>query len=371
MTKEQPPWRLRADDPPDEATARALSAFLMRVQASRWVPKELANLTSWKLRENPVHPGFATSMVTTPGDRVVSLCTVTPKRLWWGGSEHRWAEIGDTFTDPDFQRKGMFATVTDASRSRAQAAGFSIVYGLPNEQSLPPYEKKLDFAVKADVEQLEWLVPLSTRVLASPLVTRGHPRLAGLASGVVAASWSRALLGMLLPKRSGAITVAEERTFGDEYDALWREMRSHLPVAQVRDARHLDWRYRANPFAFELLAAREGGQLRGYVVVLSPPTHDDSGLRRLYVMDWLFAPDQTDVARALLRAVFRRALDGGNDVVTAHGARRSPIHLPFPRGLTVTRPFGKPVIIHKSEVGRRLVADPSPWHLTLGDSDAF
>jgi hypothetical protein len=64
----------------------------------------------------------------------------------------------------------MFSEVTNATRMRAQHAGFNIVYGLPNKQSCPGYLKKLNFAINKNVTLLHWKIPLSSLVIAQKIV---------------------------------------------------------------------------------------------------------------------------------------------------------------------------------------------------------
>ena len=45
-------------------------------------------------------------------DRIVSILSNTPKSLLIGGEERLVAEIGDAFTDPDYQRQGMQTLLT-------------------------------------------------------------------------------------------------------------------------------------------------------------------------------------------------------------------------------------------------------------------
>ena len=142
----------------------------------------------------------------------------------------------------------------------------------------------------------------------------------GMFSAVTDATRARALVRTVLRlPRSRGTTVHEERLFGADYDALWQSVRAELPCAQVRDARYLRWRHRANPMPFRL----------------------------------------------------RAALDLGVDLVVAHDARRSPLPLPWPRGPLIQRNVDKPVIIHQSDAGKRVVADLAPWHPAQSDSDAF
>ena len=193
-------WRLEAFDPPDEAQAREIARF-MRSQHSppESYPREKDRLIDWKLRRNVRHPGFASAMVTTSDERVVSLCTITPKRLWAFGAERPWAEIGDTFTDPAYHRRGMFSAVVNATRERAERGGFPLIFGLPNDQSAPGYTGKLNFPIKADTGHVNCSLPVSARALVTRLpASRSsapwYPIAEGAVSNPAVAATSRALV---------------------------------------------------------------------------------------------------------------------------------------------------------------------------------
>ncbi len=372
-------WHLAALDPPDEARTREIARF-MRAQHEppEAYPRARDAFFHWKLRWNHVHPGFASAMIARDSDRIVSLCTVTPKRFWVHGEERLWGEIGDTFTDPAYQRKGMFSALVNASRERAQRAGFEVVYGLPNEQSGPAYTGKLNFPIKADADHVNCTLPLSSRALASRALAAHHAkpwyRAASLAlENPIASSASRALAWTLLTRPMPVgVTVREEAAFGAEFDDLWRSVRGELAVAQVRDAAYLTWRFLENPFQFRVFVARRGGAVAGYLVTLAQRDDHLADLRRLFVVDWLFHPSEADtVGRALLHAGLRPALDEGIDLVTAEAARVGPLRLPWRYFGFFERPWYKPVIVHRNEAGARVLDDPAPWHFTLADTDPF
>jgi len=340
-------------------------------------PREKDRLIDWKLRHNVRHPGFASAMVTDD-DRIVSLCTVTPKRLWAFGAERPWAEIGDTFTDPAYHRRGMFSALVNATRERAERGGFPLIFGLPNDQSAPGYTGKLNFPIKADTGHVNCSLPVSARALvtrlpASRSAAPWYPIAEAAVANPAVAAASRALAWALLTRPSPhGIALREVASFGPEYDALWERVRVAVPVAQVRDATYLRWRYLENPFSFRILEARRGGTLVGYLVTLALRDEQRPDLHRFYIVDWFFHPDDAGtVGRALLGAALRTVLDEGIDIVTAQAVRGSPVQLPWSYFGFILRPWSKPVIVYRNAEGARLLDDPSPWHFTLGDTDAF
>jgi hypothetical protein len=323
---------------------------------------------------NPYHGGFASATVTDESRRIVSLCTVTPKRYWVFDREVAVGEIGDTFTHPDYQRKGLFSALVNASRSRAQQAGLSVIYGLPNDQSRPGYVGKLNFAIKEDVELVRYLVPLQVGLGASSRLRRLPGALRAALASPLAAGASRAVLGGVMS--AGAALFARgfscERVEnpGEEFDDLWRRARRHLCFAQVRDAGYLRWRYQQNPFSFDLWAIREHGVLVGFAVTLTIRLGDGGELDHTLLLDWLYEQPRRDVARVLLHSVVREASRRGAALFSAMMPDREALPLPFaPLALKVKHSL--PIIIHKNEDGLRWLESRLPLHFTMSDTDSF
>lgn len=359
-----------AFDAPNSADARRLSAFLQGQQPPERFRPEKENIHEWKLVQNDAGPGFASAMVLRGTDEIVSLCTVTPKRFWNGGAEQSWGEIGDTFTRPDFLRRGMFAALVTATRERTQAAGVSIVYGLPNAASLPGYVNKLGFPVKANLSLDTHAAVLSSRAAARRLASGPLSVLAPLARQSSTVRSSRALARTLLLSRiANDPTVHTERVtdVAEEFDGLWLDVRERLPVAQIRDRRYLAWRFIASPFAFNVWTARRGDKLKGYMVTVESREGGADGYRHQQIVDWLHGGGDSSVPSALLRAVIR---DSEADLLSVMGARTSPLRLDLP-SLFRRQPIELPLIIHANEAGKALGSDSRPWHFTLADTDAF
>lgn len=371
-TEALPSWHLETFEPLGSGDCAVLGAFLANQNGQGETALRSA-VMNWKLFDNEVRPGFASAMVTDDTGQVVSTCTATPKRLWVDGSEQPWAEIGDTFTDERFQRKGMFAALVNSSRSRAQAAGFTIVYGLPNAQSAPGYLKKLEFAVKENAGLLSCSLPLSSTAVVSKLEERIPASVRGILLRPRVANLSRAVARILLWRPHVVdVRVTEEKRVTTEFDGLWQQARNGIPLGQVRDQRYLEWRYVRHPLPFRIYAARDRGALRGYLVTLVVDEAAPARLRRLWFVDWLFAPrDARTIGEALLRAGLREAFSVRADLVGAQTSAGTPLPLPWKRFGFVRRSLYKPVIVHKSAAGTGFIERNDPWHYTVGDTDAF
>lgn len=75
------------------------------------------------------------------GDEVAATCYLSAKLLNSGGEGVSAFEIGETATLPAHQRKGLFSKLVISCVEYAFENGSSIVYGTPNSQSIPGYEK--------------------------------------------------------------------------------------------------------------------------------------------------------------------------------------------------------------------------------------
>lgn len=361
-------------DPPSPERANDVSRFLQEQLPGHRHP-EKDQITRWKLLDNPVRTGFATAMVVEPSERIVSLCTVTPKRLWRGGIEQPCGEIGDTFTDAPYLRKGMFAACVNGSRMRAEQAGLGVIYGMPNDQSLPGYIKKLGFAVKSDLSFATHYALLSTRPLAARTKIASVSALRAVFSHPLVANGARAIAGSILSavsSRQHGLKIDVERAFGADFDALWERTRSRLPIALIRDARQLSWRFGQSPFDFVVLGARRNGELVGYICTLTVRHGDEGPFVHTLLVDWLYddvlAPG---VGAALLSAALSQAVAERADLVSATVSTNSPIPLPFGRLGFIRCPREMPMIVYQNDDGNALLSERGGWHFTLSDTDAF
>jgi hypothetical protein len=374
----QASWEMLAFDPPDSLQAQALTQFIRGQQDQKDYPAEKEGIFKWKLINNNNHSGFASAMVAKEGGKIVSLCTVTPKRLWLEGKEKRWGEIGDTFTDQQYMRRGMFVSLVNATRQRAQLSGYKIIYGLPNEKSAPGYLNKLEFGIKENIDLLNYTLILSSRALAWWLQLRKNREFwwlsiaASLFKNPLSDAISRKLLKTILPQSQiKEIALYEDQSFGPEYDNLWQKVRDMIPVSQIRDANYLTWRYIENPFPFKILAAKKNNVLAGYLITLTQDEADGK-IRRLYLVDWLFHPSEKhSIGFALLRAALEPTYNQYAHLVTALSPRQSAVSLPWKEFKFLRRPPYRPLIFHRNEDGLKLIRNTAHWHFTIGDTDVF
>ena len=100
-----------------------------------------------------------------------------------------------------------------------------------------------------------------------------------------------------------------EGDFDASFDELWRVTRDDYPIIGCRNAAALNWRYRRHPFrSYTTLVHREGGRLRGYVVVT---VLEKRGRARGRVVDLLTRRGDHETAVRLLTGACRILLNRG------------------------------------------------------------
>lgn len=109
----------------------------------------------WWCFDNPNDGAFAVAL--TEG-KVAATCYLSGKSLLLNGTSYKAYEIGETATAPAHQRKGLFSKLVKACISYAFDEGANAVYGTPNAQSTPGYEK-LNFDIIDDARSHLFVSP--------------------------------------------------------------------------------------------------------------------------------------------------------------------------------------------------------------------
>jgi hypothetical protein len=164
-------WEVKSLDDLDPSGLQLVSDFFNEHFPGVFYPKCTPELFTWKLGpSNPAGRGFLT--VAMSNGLVVGTASGTRKILIENNLILNALEIGDTFTHPDFRKKGkcitplspniesdkyftvsIFGRLVSETISRAQLNGVNFIYGTPNENSRPPYLKRLKF-IEIDNENI-------------------------------------------------------------------------------------------------------------------------------------------------------------------------------------------------------------------------
>lgn len=189
--------------------------LLERVWGGPQDSRELA----WWFDDAPAGPGLLTT--ETADGRVVGLASMSFLRVRAARGETTAAMPLQVATDPDHRGRGIFARLERANEDTAAAQGHPLGLTFPNDASRPIF-----------LERLGWREHWRGRIWV-------RPPSAG-------------------PRRA-AVELAE---IPAEVDALAPQAHG-----QVVDAAFLRWRYLRSPRRYRVLAASEGGRLRGLLAV--------------------------------------------------------------------------------------------------------
>ena len=80
---------------------------------------------NWKIVDNYIQPGIIN--LSKDGNRIASTTSVTPKLLVYKDKVVNAAEIGDTYTHPDYWRQGMFSLLINQTRENAINKSISFI----------------------------------------------------------------------------------------------------------------------------------------------------------------------------------------------------------------------------------------------------
>jgi hypothetical protein len=325
-----------------------------------------ARALAWRYDQSP-HGASLSFLTRTEEGLAVSGYACSPRLALAHGDPASQAPVGqtgDVMTHPDWRKRGLFTALDKSCMAAARAAGWPVVFGLPNRRSahiflelgwqevgkLRPWTFLLGAGTSArDVRASEgrlrrWLAPLHARRCA-----KARERLARSVEG-----WSLRPL---------------ER-FPDEVEALGLRVARRFDWMVRRDPAYLAWRFLGAPSGLHRCFGIHGrdGAFRGYVVVQPPRPGEHVG----YLVD-LLADEEAAVAAGISGALAQLEQFG------ARAVRATAIDGSWWRGRLEEAGFLPPkpenhlsVIVWINDAAHplaRAALDASRWYLTDGDRD--
>ncbi len=238
----------------------------------------------WKLFDGPCGSLASVAMV---GEACVGLYAVIPTPLTLDGTREMGAQSVDTMTHPDYRRQNMSVTLARHCYAEAEARGYRLVYGLPNENSYPMFMTKLGWLKLDDMVRF-------VRPLAAPSKV---PRLFAPLLDAAMSAQARSGSG------SRAVTVTPITS------SSW----FHMPPPAPAGARcrvdispdWLAWRYGAEPGgAYEQVLLGNPKAPDAVVIFdLVPDENESAGrpLLRINLLRGITAEDRQEALRAIVR----------------------------------------------------------------------
>lgn len=361
-TTEKKKWELIVADNLDYKTALSIGNFISSFansEENRYLSNYQAQYYLWKIVENPHGCGFV-SLAVDKG-KIVGTTTITRKKIWFRGQWVNGAEIGDTFTDPDYQRMGIFTKLVKSTRDRALKSGVQLIYGTPNSQSLPGYEKNCSFHRKRGLNTFLWALPLKPGAIISRMTTRYIPSLAGSI-----ADWTTdKLIGTIGNIISDDCKV-ERPDFNTDFDELDEILRQKYSFMLSRKANDLKFRIADNPDVnhYGVITRRADEKLKG--VLIFKHTFK-KGFKTLHVAD-LYGCDLWSLTKLWHAAILSGLKEGYEMIVTGMPLNINSVLSTLP---IVPSPVSRKDVIFYDEniMGSEALSDTGRWHFSLIDTD--
>jgi hypothetical protein len=290
------------------------------------------------------------------------VTSVTPKKLYLQGSPRMAAEIGDTYTEHSYQRQGLFALLINRSTQEAFSQGVEFIYGTPNDQSLPGYEKKANYQVIPGVSVSAYTLPLNLKQLV-------QSRTGWLLGSMLAAVFF-ALCAICLVFRKAFLkkikgSIEEVKSLPENWDVFWRQAKNPFDFIMARDREIMEWRYFKNPLKFRFFIVRQGVEITACVVyrIIFDPK-----LTTLVIADYLTLPGREEELKPLLLRVIEDGLRIGVAKISTWCTDSSP-YAPVFRSIGFLKKNRIPVISYRNELSQLISETCRAWHFTAGDSD--
>jgi GNAT superfamily N-acetyltransferase len=376
MKRESLAWTCRIESQSNGLVLKEVTEFIQRF--SPHTDTLRLQFMEWKLASNPHGLGVLSTARTSNSGRIVSTCTISSRSVWHNGSEFLSAQIGDTFTDADYQRKGIFVTLVEKSRLKAESVGVKLIYGFPNANSLPGYVKKLGFvkvknlSLSQFIMITDWYSYIEKKFFHAKKykVERLESKVKRIIGGILPRIIIKTIKGMSF--HATVYRVSESTTCENEIQNLWARAKIHMGSAIQRDSAYLRWRFLDNPYPYKVWVIHKNQRLVAYFVTLLVPYKGSDKLRRLILSDWVYEQSE---GRPLQRAIINHTLDLALKFrpvcVTAIHSNATCQKLPFIKSGFLKSNFDRPVIVFGNEVGNSIAKDGKKWHLTSSDLDEF
>jgi GNAT superfamily N-acetyltransferase len=324
-------------------------------------------LWRWRAGENPArHPDIPPFIVAEQHGAIVGAHGLVPLRVKVGDDIVTAACSCDFAVDPAARGSGMALKLQAMDRALTPLPMSTSANAVANRVTLALGGKELDSG------KVKLIRPLSV----SRVLRRRLP--AGMPGRVAAARIAGALPDLALaagralrrPSMAGASLETVTR-FDDAFDRLWNRVAATRPVAVVRDAAYLQWRYASYPFGgIETIALRRDDQVLGYVALMRLLETD--GLRGAVILDLVSDPDEPRVDAVLASAAARRAAAAGAYAVSTLAPTTDTRRVLERRGF-VSRESDRSPYTYKANRSQHaeLLGDPANWLIGLGDGDAM
>lgn len=310
----------------------------------------------WMYLANPA--GKAVVYSARLGGKTAASFAVAPKRFLIDGEEVLIGKTMDMFTDPHFQGRGLIKGCTERVFEAAAAAGMIGWYVTPSVNSYPIFAGRWGYSEHLRVVYRAKILEYGP-VLSAAMRPSGLARLVG-SVGDRLVGWFR----RRFKPPTGDVVTAIDR-FDAAADSLWAAVAPGYRVAQVRDARYLNWRYVDNPDEYASFGVERDGELIGIVVLTGTIRR---GVPVAEVVDYLCRVDDDELFATLISIGVGWARENGMAMIEAWSVYGTAQDRRIRRsGLRTRRADVK--FLMSPGFPLSTVDDPEAWLLTQGDGN--
>jgi hypothetical protein len=328
--------------------------------------KENNEFRKWLFLKNNF--SFAVSaMHLDKNNRIVSNVSLFPCNSWDGESQKLSGQLADTFTNKNFQGLGLFDEAVIAAINKISNKNHNIVYGFPNQFSLPGYINRMNFG-KVDNGLITQIKRVSSVSILLKLLPKPSNKILKLLDKVDPIK--RILSSQLyLQKKNKNTLFRQTLKIGKEFDDIWVSSNKGIKFLNARDSKFLNWRYLKNKNKFKLYKIIHHQIFSGYIVTLEINDYEKDDLKNLWLVDWFYDAKNKDIFESqIIRFLNRLAVKCKADNIIIQQSQFSPLSIE-----STFKKIGKKrnLVIYKNNEGKKFLERSNPWHFTLGDTDHF
>jgi hypothetical protein len=271
----------------------------------------------WKIFINPFGKGFVNAIHHDA--KIVATTSITPKKLLINQMEISAGEIGDTYTDRKFQGRGFFSLLVNESRQMAKNSGIKLIYGTPNNQSLPGYIKNNGFKIVNEIQIKSYRFELKVYNILYKKVGKFF---ASILNSIfyLFILLLNSFLYILQPINKN-YKLESTNYLDKNWNVFWNEVSEEWDFIFSRNYVDLNWRYFLNPEIYSFIIVKEEEKIVGYTVYRILP--DKIG-NRAVIADFLFLKNHNKAFNTCIKEIKKHCIDLDLNSITIWCDSNSP-----------------------------------------------
>jgi len=348
-------------------------ADILRLNAGQYGKSELAesDYFDWLFQDNPAGRPVLPVARETSGGQIAGFLWYIPVRLRYSGTSTLAFLGANALVHPDHRGRKIYVTLQAMAVKECIRRGATLLYAFGGPASVKGAK-----SVGFEAINMPLLVkPFEIKPLAQ---ARGF---GPVQQAALSLGWRLAEATVWRPRAAEGrnVTLQRETGFDESFDRFWRRVADKYPIAILRDRAFLTWRFCSVPFRqYEILAARDGTELIGYVLLRCA---EIQGVQAGLIMDLLVEPTARgeEAGLSLLTAATRRFRQAGMwmaaSLMLAHTQEyallRRAGYVPCPRWLA-PRPYLLAIRGCSAQAPPgRMAGQSHHWFVTMANHDGL